>query len=768
MAGGEGSRLRPLTCDCPKPLLRLLDRPLMEYAIELLKRHGIKDIGVTLGYLPDEIQEYFGDGSRFGVSLRYYTEHTPLGTAGSILQARDFLDERFFVLSGDGVTDFDLTAALCFHENRDAMATLLLHRCPNPQEYGMVVTDGEGRIRSFHEKPGICDVFSDRINTGIYILEPEILNYIPDGQPYDFGRELFPALLAADQPVYGFTAEGYWCDVGDVAAYLRVHADAMDGKIGLACNASVSDGAILEPGCHLEMPCSIAPGARICAGAAVGPCAVVGTDCIIHPGASVKHSILFDRVQAEAGAQLRGCIAASGVQIGENAQLYEESVIGSGSRIGARAVLAPGVKLWPGKSLPDGEHPEENIVWGARREQRFIRGALQLDGPAHANRAAEAICAELKPKELLVGRTGSTVAAAMWHAACAGMLAQGVRILDAGVCSLPQLRHSLSSLRCDGAMLVDGHSLLPLTPSGAYLAERRQRAILKLAERQDFPAPFSGITHPVSALGRTDLPYIAAAATHFTADPCIAPQLLLACENRHVLSLAQSAFQRAGLSVRCEWNPQRLRPDRNALAFILSGSGEEAVPADCDGRLDETQCQLARAWTMLEGGARRLILPLHATRGIEALARKYNAQLLYPSGETAAWMNAAAEREPLQFALHCDGIAFALAFLSRLTEHGLSLVQWRDRLPDVYRSTRKLHMPSSQRSRVLRTLAEENPHAEIGGGLRLPMDRGWAWLSPDEAGGEMQLMAEASTMEAADELCAFIEGKLRRLLEKQD
>lgn len=272
----------------------------------------------------------------------------------------------------------------------------------------------------------------------------------------------------------------------------------------------------------------------------------------------------------------------------------------------------------------------------------------------------------------------------------------------------------------------------------------------------------------MTALGRTDLPYIAAAAARFTTDAHFAPKILLGCGNGHVLQLAEAAFRRSGLTVRCEWNTVQLQPAGDELAFILSDSGEEAVPADADGPLSDIQCQLARAWTLLEGGARRLILPLHATRGIEAMARKYNAHLLYPSGETAAWMNAVAEREPEQFILQRDGISFALAFLALLAAKGLSLAQWRGELPGIYRSARMVRMPASQRSRLLRALAEDAPEAEMGGGLRLPMEEGWAWVSPGEDGGEMQVMAESASMEAAEELCGFFEGRLQALLEEQD
>ena len=167
MAGGEGSRLRPLTCDCPKPMMRLMDKPVMEYALGLLGRSGITEIAATLGYLPDAVTDYFGDGQDFGVNLRYYIEREPLGTAGGVAQARDFLDETFVVLSGDGVTDLDIMEAVAFHRSRQAEATLVLKRVENPLEYGVVVTEDDGLIRSFHEKPGWGDVLSDAVNTGI-------------------------------------------------------------------------------------------------------------------------------------------------------------------------------------------------------------------------------------------------------------------------------------------------------------------------------------------------------------------------------------------------------------------------------------------------------------------------------------------------------------------------------------------------------------------------------------------------------------------------
>ena len=764
MAGGEGSRLRPLTCDCPKPMLRLMGRPLMEYAVRLLQRYGIHEIGATLGYLPDAIMDHFGDGERLNASLRYYIEKTPLGTAGSVKQAQGFLDERFIVLSGDGVTDFDLGAALRFHASRGALATLVLVKSGTPQEYGMVVTDADGRIRAFHEKPGRSDIYSELINTGIYILEPELLGRIPEGQPYDFGHDLFPALVAEGLPVYGYAARGYWCDVGDVAAYLRVHADAMDGKIDLDGLSPSAEGALLEPGCALESPVYIAPGAHIASGAHIGAYTVVGPGCFVAPGASIKRSILSAGARVEPAAQLRGCVLGVNALVGEGAQLFEESVVGSGSRIGARAVLSPGVKLWPQKVLPEGERPDANIVWGSRREQRFISGALRLESPAQTTRAAESCVAQMKPRELLIGRAPSSVAAAMWHAASAGAMAQGAQVIDAGVCSLPQLRHALRALRADAALLVEEDKLTPLSAGGACLPERTQRAILKLFERQDFSGPFSGITRPMQSAGHTDIPYVAACAARFEADPLYAPEIALCAPRSPVMELGERSFMRAGLRVRCAWSEDGPQPGSGEIGVQLSASGEQAALCDAQGPLTEVQRQLACAWVALERGEPRLILPLHATRAIEALAARYNAHALYMPGEPAVWMGAVAEKSPLQFDLQFDGLQFALAFLSELTDRGLSLAQWRAQMPAAYRSTQDVPVPASESGRLLHALAESAPGAELGGGVRLPRGSDWAWLSPDDSGAGLHIVAEAAEMEAARELCGFYGSEIARLL----
>src|SRR3954470_2294374 len=233
MAGGEGSRLRPLTSNQPKPMLPLANKPMMEHIVSLLKRHGFDDIVVTLAFMPNAIRTYFGDGSEFGVRMVYATEEQPLGTAGSVRNAMDELDERFLVISGDVLTDIDLAQIVAFHEEREAMATIGLVAVENPLEFGIVITREDGSIERFLEKPTWGQVFSDTINTGIYVLEPEIFDFIPEGRPVAFPGEVFPALLEPEKPLYGFTCEGYWEDVGTLEAYVGAHKDVLDGKVAL-------------------------------------------------------------------------------------------------------------------------------------------------------------------------------------------------------------------------------------------------------------------------------------------------------------------------------------------------------------------------------------------------------------------------------------------------------------------------------------------------------------------------------------------------------
>ncbi len=233
MAGGEGTRLRPLTSNQPKPMVPIVGKPCMEHILELLRDHGFVDVVVTVAFLPQAIRSYFGDGESLGINIEYSVEESPLGTAGSVRLASQRLDDTFLVISGDALCDIDLGAIVAAHREKGAAVTIGLKSVENPLEFGIVVTDEDGRVERFLEKPSWGQVFSDTINTGIYVLEPEVLRHIPTDRPYDFSKELFPLLLEMGRPIYGYVCDGYWQDIGNLDQYRQANFDALDEKVRL-------------------------------------------------------------------------------------------------------------------------------------------------------------------------------------------------------------------------------------------------------------------------------------------------------------------------------------------------------------------------------------------------------------------------------------------------------------------------------------------------------------------------------------------------------
>ena len=344
MAGGEGTRLRPQTSNLPKPMLPLVGRPMMEHIVSLLRRHGITDIVVTVAFLPNAIRSYFGDGSELGVRMVYATEETPLGTAGSVRNARDELTERFLVISGDVLTDIDLTSMLQFHEKNNALATLALCAVENPLEFGIVITREDGSIERFLEKPGWGQVFSDTINTGIYVLEPEIFDLIPEGRAVDFSAEVFPAVLEAGGPIYGYVANGYWEDVGTTAAYLKAHEDILDGKVevdisGFELQPGVwlGKGSSVDPAARLGGPAFIGENCTIDEHAVIGAYTTIGANTRIAERAEVRHSVIGGNSYVGPAARVEGAVLGRSCDLRRGARCEPGSVVGEGCLIGAHA-----------------------------------------------------------------------------------------------------------------------------------------------------------------------------------------------------------------------------------------------------------------------------------------------------------------------------------------------------------------------------------------------------------------------------------------------
>lgn len=368
MAGGKGTRLRPLTSNQPKPMIPIANKPCMEHIVNLLKRHGFEDILVTVGFMPEAIQDYFGDGSDWEVNIEYSVEDEPMGTAGSVKLAEDRLSERFVVVSGDALTDADLAKAVAFHEDRGAEATLVLQEVDDPSEFGIVVVDDEGRVERFLEKPDPEEVFSYTANTGIYVLEPSVLEDMPAGEEYDFADDLFPKLLDADRPVYGYVTEKpYWEDIGNIGQYMDAQKAVLNGEVrgvrppGEEVREGVYLGQGVEVEGQLEGPVALGDNVRVASGARVGPHSVIAPGVSISSGASVVRSTLAEDSVVGQDAELDGALVGRSCDIRAEARLLEGSAIGDNVEVGEKATVEAGVSVFPDKSVDGGATVDEDI-----------------------------------------------------------------------------------------------------------------------------------------------------------------------------------------------------------------------------------------------------------------------------------------------------------------------------------------------------------------------------------------------------------------------
>ena len=355
LAGGEGTRLRPLTSRVPKPVVPLVDRPFISYMLEWLRGHGVDDVVMSCGFLATGVRNVLGDGSDLGIRLRFVEEPEPRGTAGAIKFAERFLDERFLVLNGDVLSDMDLSAEIVQHEQTGARATVALIPVEDPSAYGLVRLAEDRAVREFVEKPSVDEIDTNLINAGAYVLEREVLALVPPDRNVSIEREVFPRLVG--EGLYGWPNQAYWLDIGTPERYLQGTFDILEGNVQTAVSERVDASYLavaddVDSQGRIVPPALVESGARI-AGAHVGSLAVIGRGASIGAGAVVERSVVLEGAEIGANCTLRDCIVAPGAWIGDHTHIEGGAVIGEGVRIGARNVIARGARIFPGVQLPD-------------------------------------------------------------------------------------------------------------------------------------------------------------------------------------------------------------------------------------------------------------------------------------------------------------------------------------------------------------------------------------------------------------------------------
>ncbi|MBU8905720.1 sugar phosphate nucleotidyltransferase [Desertibacillus haloalkaliphilus] len=794
MAGGKGSRLRPLTCNVPKPMVPLIHKPVMEYSIELLKKHGITDIAVTLQYLPEQIREYFGDGSRFGVNLHYFEETTPLGTAGSIKNAESFLDERFIVISGDALTDFDLSAGIDYHEKKDALVSIFMKQVDSPLEFGVIMTNENGEIIRFLEKPSWSEVFSDTVNTGIYVLEPEIFSYLEEGVQTDFSKDLFPLLMKENKRLFGYQADGYWSDIGNLQQYRQTQYDMLNRKVTVSLPGTeiepgvwVGEHAIIEKGAKVEAPVSIGPGSFIRKGAQIGEHSIVGRNNVISSGASLKRSVLWSDIYVGDRTELRGTTICNGTRLEEDTSLYEHSVIGDHCTIDKKVTVKPEVKVWPNKEVEESSIVHTSIVWGRKASKTLFSGR-GISGLANV---------EITPD--FMARLAS---------ACGSVLGQGCKVCvssDSSEFTQLMKQSFMHGLHSAGISTVDiGPSVTPLLRFVLEHEEMKAGVYFRFANRQnekqvqiEFFDQKGLHIHPdiqrkienaywQEDYRRAAFDYIGKSEVDVTAEDKYIRELL----NK----IRKHTVQQAGFRIVIDYNLQpymnvipRLLKALNCEVFtvpyrmntsemtqfvravdadlgvLLGESGEFLKLIDEHGQLVDDHIMLA-LYVLLQfydGKHDHMAIPVHASDELDELAERLHGKVIRSKADPRSMM----ETEGTTLSLLFDCQYALIHMLEMMALQKSTVAEIIAQLPTIQVLRESVSCPKQAKGQVMRKLIQDSrdENVELLDGIKVNHpEGGWTLILPDHEEPVFTVYSQGNDLAVARQVSMNYVNKIRK------
>ncbi|HUY54887.1 MAG TPA: sugar phosphate nucleotidyltransferase [Candidatus Nanopelagicaceae bacterium] len=792
MAGGEGSRLRPLTSRRPKPLVPVVGRPCLEHVLRLLRRHGITEVVITLQYLGASIRNYFGDGAELGMHLEYAVEDRPLGTAGSVKNAGPLLDGTFLVISGDSLTDIDLSQALAFHRERSSQATIVLSKVGNPLEYGVVVTGADGRIERFLEKPSWGEVFSDQVNTGIYVIEPEVLDYIPADQSCDWSQDVFPEMLRRQDSLWAVVGRGYWCDIGSIQSYLQANWDALEGRVqceiaGRRVGDSqwISEGAEVAESAHIEGPVFIGRDAVVGAEAFLNGPVVLDRFAVVSGGSKISSSVIWPQAYLGERSRLRQAVVCSAATIKPDVLLDDGSVIGDDCIIGAGSVVAQGVRIWPGKDIEPGSMVHESVIWaGTWRSALF--GSAGLTGLINVQLTPE-WCARLgaawaathpRGAELAICRDRSPGSRMIKRAMISGMLSAGAAVVDLSELPVPVTCHYTRDSAAVGSVHIVASPLDPrsadievLDEQGMALDRRQERKLENTFFREDFrrvvPREISAIAYPEgvqtsyvrAVLARLDLDRVRAAHPRvlidfgFGSTSMVLPQLL------HEAQI-QTISLRSGFEEEAFESPVPRDPDEElqqaasitktvsaAVGARIDPAGQRLYLIDDEGQVFDHRdaiCLLAMMSLRAHPGS-PVVAPVSAPWMLERVVAEMEGRLLPAKADIASVIRLAARSGatlgadgtggfvwPAHLAAY-DAMFTLLAAIQLMVELGEGLSQLRRQLPVGFHLQRDVACPWEVKGEVMRLMVEAHrqDRVDLTDGLKVRREDGFTLVLPD-------------------------------------
>ena len=813
MAGGEGSRLRPLTIGRPKPMVPMVSKPVMAHILDHLKRQGITEVVVTLYFMPDLVQSYFGDGSNLGMKIHYAVEETPLGTAGSVKNAQQYLDEPFVIISGDAVTDINLQEVIAFHQERGADATLTLYRVPNPLEYGVIITDPDGKVTQFLEKPSWGEVISDTVNTGIYVIDPSVLDLIEEGVSTDWSKDVFPQLLESGRPLYGYVAGGNWTDVGDIGEYMRASSDVLAHRVQtdemgehIGGDVWVGNGVEIAPDAQLYGPIYLGEEVKIKGGVIIHGPAVVRDYTIVDNRVHIDRSIIWRNCYIGEGAEIRGAIVGRQCTIKNKAVLFEGVVVGDNCIVGEGAVLHANVKIWPEKEIEPGATVKTSIIWGARGRRvlfgRFgVTGVVNVDlTPEFAAKLGAAFGATMpKGSTVTINRDPHRSPRMIKRAVISGLPSAGIHASDLESMPIPVARYYTRVTDAVGGVHVrlspfdqrvvdirffdgQGHSLSKDVERGierVFFREDFRRVYLDEIGTIDY-APGVAETYINGFLDAVNIKAIRQSDFRIVVDYAYAPtaEVLPQIMTRLGVEVVPLASHVDGDKM--SLTHQEFAKEVEELSLItgvlethlgvrLDVGGEKIFLVDHQGQyVPETIAAAAMATLALRANAGgTIVVPVHMPSIFEQIAAEHGGQVLRCKVDPHALMNRSAGEGVImaadgqgnfifpQFQAAIDGLMATAKLLEFLAMQQTSMAEIVSALPAFHVIHREVSCPWEAKGTVMRLLNQQykDRRADLIDGVKILLGEGeWVLVLPDPDFPRFHVYSEARTESETQDL----------------
>ncbi len=803
MAGGFGTRLRPLTINTPKPMVPIGNLPIMEHVVSLLAKHNITEITSLLYFQADKIKDYFKDGSKFGVTMNYAIPDDDYGTAGAVKYAVGDTDEPVLIISGDLITDFNLTEALAWHKDKKSEATLLLTRVENPIAYGIVIIDDSGKIDRFLEKPTWGEAFSDTINTGIYILEPSALKLIPPKTNFDFSQNLFPTMLQKKMGLYGKITGGYWKDIGNVDEYHNVHHDLFEEKLSLELKTNTSKmeinaGKNVHVGKNVKFSGTIILGNDVQIGddAILHNC-VIGSRSKIDTAVEIRNSVLWSDNVIGSNSQFSSVLIGRNSLIGSNVQLMDKVIISDECKIGNGATVKANCKVWPGKTVEDGATVSTSMVWGEKWNRELFTDAkitglaLTEITPEMAVNIGAAFGAYLpEHSEVITSRDASDTSRLLKRGLIAGLLAAGTNVSDIETLPVPivryclhtgnysagiYIRHNPEDYRLIDMIFFDGDGVdLPTAASKKiermYFGEDFERASLDNIGHLENPT-FPIENYRKTFLENIDIEMIRKAGFKIVIDhsngsssqifPTLFSQFgISAIELNGSLNprkFSASALENAQAIVQLSTIVKSLHAD---VGFILNPAAEKLTVIDETGNPIDSQLLLLIVTDLFlrTHDCKKIAVPVGSSMGIEELASQYNVEVIRVAGDHYAMMSTFKEKD-VQFVggtrggfifsgfqTGTDAMFAVVKILEMMAQSKTRFSELREKYAHLHRKSLSVPCPWAKKGTVMRQLIKnsENEKRVLIDGVKVFHDDGWVLVTPDRLTASFNVLAEST------------------------